>query len=154
MRYIMSWLNQRDKILKAMLLNMNIQKLKWIRSTFMLVLLFSMQLCITGCSDDDSTNKDQYTFGELEVAANGRSMGYSTDGIPVAYYKVRENGSDEWHFSQIEGFDSVYQDDTEYHIEVKIINYQGLADIPDKIYVFQNIISAKTSTRKTSEPGL
>jgi len=116
------------------------------RRLLTIALFFSMLVGITGCSDDDSTNNDQYTFGELEVAANGRSMGYSTDGIPVAYYKVRGNSSDEWQFSQIEGFDSVYQDNTEYNIKVKIINHQGLMDVPDKVYVFQNIISAKTST--------
>ena len=116
------------------------------RRLLTIALFFSMLVGITGCSDDDSTNNDQYTFGELEVAANGRSMGYSTDGIPVAYYKVRGNSSDEWQFSQIEGFDSVYQDNTEYNIKVRIINHQGLMDVPDMVYVFQNIISAKTST--------
>lgn len=89
--------------------------------------------------------EDEYT--EIEVAANSRSEGYSLDGLPVSYYQVRENKFGEWTLSQIDGFDSLYAENTAYELKVKILKNSSQTDIPSRIYVFLNIVGI-TSEQK------
>ena len=70
---------------------MNTQKLKWSKGIWIIPMLMVLVLAFAGCTDDESTENEQYTVGTIEVAANSRSEGYSLDGLPVSYYQVREN---------------------------------------------------------------
>ena len=116
-------------------------KLKWSKGIWIIPMLMVLVLAF------ESTENEQYTVGTIEVAANSRSEGYSLDGLPVSYYQVRENKSGEWTLSQIDGFDSLYAENTAYELKVKILKNSSQTDIPSRIYVFLNIVGI-TSEQK------